>query len=111
MNNIEIRNIKDVDKQIAENQLKKKDLKILEYGNPYYDFTINLQNEGSLTLNLKNVSLEYLTSMNKDYILKMFCIFPWYNVGLYDKIFFDSNYFLVTVISKKKITLTALYDD
>lgn len=42
MNNTEIRNINDVNKQIAENKLKKKDLKILEYGNPYYDFTINL---------------------------------------------------------------------
>lgn len=110
MNNTEIRNINDVNKQIAENKLKKKDLKILEYGNPYYDFTINLQNEGSLTLNIKNISLEYLVSMDKDYILKMFCIFPWYNVGLYDKIYFDNSYFLITTISKRKITLIAIYD-
>lgn len=110
MNNTEIVNFKDIERKINENELVEKYSNILDYGEPYYNFTINLRNKGELTLTFNNIKLEYLTSMNKDYILKMFCIFLWDEVDLYDKIYFDGNPFLVTGLSKKKVSLIALYE-
>lgn len=107
MNNQFFRNFKSVEKEIAEYGLSKSKKKILETAKPYYNITINNDN---CSYTFLNVSLEMLANFNPDYVIKMFLINEWYEYGIYDKVDFDGFNFLITALSKSKVTLTAIYD-
>lgn len=101
------RSLNDLEKEITERGLSKSKKQIVEMAKPYYNITIN--NNGT-SFTFLNINLDMLVKLNADYVVKMFLINDWYEYGIYDKVMFDEFNFLVTALSKSKITLTAIYE-
>lgn len=97
--------IKDIDlDEITKKQQDKIDCVEL-----IFDFTVSIED---ITITFKNVDLEMFRSevFTKEYICRTLVLFHWYNVGVYDKVDYEGYNFLITGITKKKITLMRLFD-